>query len=88
MLLAILKRLISIILQMEAPVSRVCGLDTPFPLVFEPFYMPNKNKVISISQRAVECNIVMQLYYHNIYFRSHFVIRFSVHLDAFYFPVT
>lgn len=30
---------------MEAPVARVCGLDTPFPLVFEPFYMPTKNKV-------------------------------------------
>lgn len=51
---------------MEAPVSRVCGLDTPFPLVFEPFYMPNKNKVISISQRAVEWQVVMQLYNQNI----------------------
>jgi 2-oxoisovalerate dehydrogenase E1 component beta subunit len=34
-------------LQLEAPVSRVCGLDTPFPLIFEPFYMPTKNKVSS-----------------------------------------
>lgn len=32
-------------LQLEAPVRRICGLDTPFPLVFEPFYMPTKNKV-------------------------------------------
>lgn len=32
--------------QLEAPVARVCGLDTPFPLVFEPFYMPTKNKVM------------------------------------------
>ena len=39
---------------MKAPVSRICGLDTPFPLVFEPFYMPNKNNVISISQSAVD----------------------------------
>ncbi|KAH9740470.1 2-oxoisovalerate dehydrogenase subunit beta 1 [Citrus sinensis] len=31
-------------LRLEAPVARVCGLDTPFPLVFEPFYMPTKNK--------------------------------------------
>lgn len=31
--------------QLEAPVARVCGLDTPFPLVFEPFYLPTKNKV-------------------------------------------
>lgn len=36
------------ILQLEAPVARVCGLDTPFPLVFEPFYMPTKNKVMSL----------------------------------------
>lgn len=33
------------LLQLEAPVARVCGLDTPFPLVFEPFYMPTKSKV-------------------------------------------
>ncbi|KAG5060193.1 hypothetical protein JHK87_001222 [Glycine soja] len=30
--------------RLEAPVARICGLDTPFPLVFEPFYMPSKNK--------------------------------------------
>ncbi|XP_039793518.1 2-oxoisovalerate dehydrogenase subunit beta 1, mitochondrial-like isoform X4 [Panicum virgatum] len=30
--------------RLEAPVARVCGLDTPFPLVYEPFYMPTKNK--------------------------------------------
>ncbi|GFQ07265.1 2-oxoisovalerate dehydrogenase subunit beta 1 mitochondrial [Phtheirospermum japonicum] len=33
-------------LRLEAPVARVCGLDTPFPLVFEPFYMPTKNKIL------------------------------------------
>lgn len=33
------------VVQLEAPVARICGLDTPFPLVFEPFYMPTKNKV-------------------------------------------
>lgn len=33
------------VVQLEAPVARVCGLDTPFPLVFEPFYVPTKNKV-------------------------------------------
>ncbi|GJN24639.1 hypothetical protein PR202_gb12392 [Eleusine coracana subsp. coracana] len=32
--------------RLEAPVARVCGLDTPFPLVYEPFYMPTKNKVL------------------------------------------
>ncbi|KAH0939643.1 hypothetical protein HID58_007104, partial [Brassica napus] len=36
-------------LNLEAPVSRVWGLDTPFPLVFEPFYMPTKNKASSCS---------------------------------------
>uniref|UniRef100_J3MIW0 3-methyl-2-oxobutanoate dehydrogenase (2-methylpropanoyl-transferring) n=1 Tax=Oryza brachyantha TaxID=4533 RepID=J3MIW0_ORYBR len=30
--------------RLEAPVARVCGLDTPFPLVYETFYMPTKNK--------------------------------------------
>jgi 2-oxoisovalerate dehydrogenase E1 component beta subunit len=32
--------------RLEAPVARVCGLDTPFPLVYETFYMPTKNKVM------------------------------------------
>ncbi|ORY46095.1 Thiamin diphosphate-binding protein [Rhizoclosmatium globosum] len=27
-------------LKLEAPISRVCGWDTPFPLVFEKFYIP------------------------------------------------
>ncbi|XP_065156965.1 2-oxoisovalerate dehydrogenase subunit beta, mitochondrial [Atheta coriaria] len=29
-------------LHLEAPVSRVTGFDTPFPHVFEPFYLPDK----------------------------------------------
>ena len=29
-------------LNLEAPIERVCGYDTPFPHVFEPFYMPDK----------------------------------------------
>ncbi|KAF5183085.1 Pyruvate dehydrogenase e1 component subunit beta [Thalictrum thalictroides] len=36
----------SCFLRLEAPIARVCGLDTPFPLVFEPFYMPTKNKIL------------------------------------------
>ena len=28
-------------LSLEAPVKRVCGYDTPFPLVHEPFYVPS-----------------------------------------------
>ncbi|XP_008555713.1 2-oxoisovalerate dehydrogenase subunit beta, mitochondrial [Microplitis demolitor] len=29
-------------LNLEAPIQRVTGWDTPFPLVFEPFYLPDK----------------------------------------------
>lgn len=45
--------LLLILLQLEAPVARVCGLDTPFPLVFEPFYLPNKNKVLDAIKSTV-----------------------------------
>uniref|UniRef100_A0A7N2KLQ9 Uncharacterized protein n=1 Tax=Quercus lobata TaxID=97700 RepID=A0A7N2KLQ9_QUELO len=38
---------------LEAPVARVCGLDTPFPLVFEPFYMPTKNKILDAIKSTV-----------------------------------
>ena len=30
---------------LEAPVKRICGYDTPFPLVFEPLYMPDNRKI-------------------------------------------
>jgi len=30
---------------LEAPVKRVCGYDTPFPLVFEPMYIPDNRKI-------------------------------------------
>ncbi|XP_033106981.1 2-oxoisovalerate dehydrogenase subunit beta, mitochondrial-like [Anneissia japonica] len=29
-------------LHLEAPIQRVCGWDTPFPHIFEPFYLPDK----------------------------------------------
>lgn len=29
-------------LHLEAPIQRVCGMDTPFPLIFERFYLPDK----------------------------------------------
>ncbi|XP_041970891.1 2-oxoisovalerate dehydrogenase subunit beta, mitochondrial [Aricia agestis] len=32
-------------LHLEAPVSRVCGWDAPFPHVFEPLYLPTKHRV-------------------------------------------
>lgn len=28
-------------LSLEAPIERVCGYDTPFPLLFEKFYVPD-----------------------------------------------
>jgi len=33
------------LLHLEAPIRRVCGMDTPFPLVLEKAYLPNKFKV-------------------------------------------
>ncbi|CAN6171043.1 unnamed protein product [Urochloa humidicola] len=39
--------------RLEAPVARVCGLDTPFPLVYEPFYMPTKNKILDAIKATV-----------------------------------
>ncbi|KAF6134263.1 hypothetical protein GIB67_010062 [Kingdonia uniflora] len=39
--------------RLEAPVARICGLDTPFPLVFEPFYMPTKNKILDAIKATV-----------------------------------
>lgn len=40
-------------LRLHAPVSRVCGLDTPFPLVFEPFYMPTQDKIVHALKELV-----------------------------------
>lgn len=39
---------------LEAPVKRVCGLDTPFPLTLEPFYLPNKFKVLQAIKEILE----------------------------------
>lgn len=35
----------SCFLHLEAPIRRLCGYDTPFPLVFEREYLPNEHKV-------------------------------------------
>ena len=32
-------------LRLEAPPARVCGYDTPFPLVFEPLFLPTQQRV-------------------------------------------
>lgn len=41
-------------LSLEAPVQRVCGHDTPFPLIFEPFYLPDKWRVFDAIKKVVE----------------------------------
>lgn len=39
---------------LEAPVQRVCGYDTPFPLVFEKFYVPDHLKNFEAIKRAMD----------------------------------
>lgn len=38
---------------LEAPPARVCGYDTPFPLVFEPLYLPTARRVADAILRTV-----------------------------------
>ena len=40
-------------LQLEAPVARVCGADTPFPLAMEKIYLPDELKVFDAIKRTV-----------------------------------
>ena len=39
---------------LEAPVKRVCGYDTPFPLVFEPLYLPDNRKIFEAIKETVK----------------------------------
>ncbi|CAI8038991.1 2-oxoisovalerate dehydrogenase subunit beta 2, mitochondrial [Geodia barretti] len=39
---------------LEAPIQRVCGWDTPFPLIFEPFYIPNKVRCFDAIRTVVD----------------------------------
>lgn len=41
-------------LSLEAPIRRVCGYDTPFPLVFERYYVPDEYKNLEAIRRVVE----------------------------------
>ncbi|KAI9246380.1 thiamine diphosphate-binding protein [Sporodiniella umbellata] len=41
-------------LSLEAPIQRVCGWDTPFPLVFEKFYVPGMVRCYDAIKNAVE----------------------------------
>jgi 2-oxoisovalerate dehydrogenase E1 component beta subunit len=40
--------------KLQAPIARVCGYDTPFPLVFEKYYVPNDLKVLEAIRDVVE----------------------------------
>ncbi|KAL5010010.1 hypothetical protein ScPMuIL_012315 [Solemya velum] len=40
-------------LNLEAPIERVCGYDTPFPHVFEPFYLPDKLRCYEAVKKLV-----------------------------------
>jgi 2-oxoisovalerate dehydrogenase E1 component beta subunit len=40
-------------LSLEAPVQRICGYDTPFPLAFEKYYVPDVYKVFEAIKSAI-----------------------------------
>ena len=40
-------------LHLEAPVQRVCGWDTPFPLAFEDFYLPDQHRCFEAIKAAI-----------------------------------
>lgn len=39
--------------RLEAPIRRVCGYDTPFPMTLEPLYLPDKFKVFDAIKTLV-----------------------------------
>jgi len=41
-------------LSLEAPITRVCGYDTPFPLAFEKYYLPDELKVLEAIKSIVK----------------------------------
>lgn len=40
-------------LNLKAPILRCAGYDTPFPLVFEPFYLPGKLKLMKLANKIM-----------------------------------
>lgn len=40
--------------KLEAPPARVCGYDIPFPLVYEPLYLPTAQKVTEGIQKLMK----------------------------------
>eukprot|EP00730_Choanoeca_flexa_P019653 TRINITY_DN9607_c0_g1_i1.p2 TRINITY_DN9607_c0_g1~~TRINITY_DN9607_c0_g1_i1.p2 ORF type:complete len:175 (+),score=32.93 TRINITY_DN9607_c0_g1_i1:841-1365(+) len=41
-------------LHLEAPIKRVCGWDTPFPLIYEPFYVPDTLRCFEGIKETIE----------------------------------
>jgi len=41
-------------LNLEAPIQRVCGYDTPFPLIFEKFYIPDWRKLLESTRYVMD----------------------------------
>ncbi|EGF80716.1 hypothetical protein BATDEDRAFT_88045 [Batrachochytrium dendrobatidis JAM81] len=41
-------------LRLEAPIQRVCGWDTPFPLIFEKFYVPSAIRCADAMERIMK----------------------------------
>lgn len=39
---------------LEAPVRRVCGYDTPFPLIYEPLYLPDNRKIFEAIKETLD----------------------------------
>lgn len=39
---------------LEAPVERVCGWDTPFPHIQEPFYVPDKYRIYDKIEKMID----------------------------------
>jgi len=42
------------LLYLEAPVARVCGWDTPFPLIYEKFYYPDQYRIFEAIKKTIE----------------------------------
>ncbi len=40
--------------RLESPPARICGYDTPFPLVYEPVYMPTAQKIVDAVERSLK----------------------------------
>ena len=40
--------------RLESPPVRVCGYDTPFPLIYEPVYLPTAARIVDAVKQSCE----------------------------------